>query len=134
VNTGYHVKTYILIDFPRRLHVFTPIHSPRISSTHLSTAHGPKNAQPSSSPSAGPLSQHYLPSLKNQGLLSPYSTPGTVIGTGTWPLNTSISGGPSCWRLVPISPPRTGKTTPHSQFRQLSLSCFVTRSLERWPL
>ena len=70
-------------------------------------------------------------SVKNQGFLSPYLSPGTCIGTGTI-LSTFFE---SLSRMAGISPrsPRAGISTPHSQLRQLSLGSLVARSLTSLP-
>lgn len=67
-------------------------------------------------------------SVKYQGFLFPYASPGTCIGTGTIPSNSFKSPSP-----VPELIRRTGTITPHSQLRQLSLGSFVARSLESLP-
>lgn len=57
------------------------------------------------------------------------------MGIGTWPSKLSIPVGAVAASAVPDGRRReVGTRTPHSQLRQLSLGCLLSRSFTRRPL
>lgn len=84
---------------------------------------------------------------KNQGLPLPYSTLGKCIGSGATRSNielrlrltscvvvpSRISAEVDVFCVWPTKDLLAGMTTPHSQFRQFNLICFVLLFFERFP-
>lgn len=100
----------------------------RIQDSISHPMHKSLSTRPSFQASTSYRPPHAYCSVKYQGFLSPYASPGTCIGTGTMPSNSFRSP----WSLLDTLR-RAGRTTPHSQLRQLSLGSFVARSLKSLP-